>query len=338
MTEIEKEIYIENYPKPISLQSTEKIIEQMKNNVCRIKLLNGNKGTGFFCKFSYNNKIFPVLITNNHVINKEILNKNEKILIIINNEEREIELKDRIKYTNEEYDITIIEIKEKEDKINKYLEIDDKIIGNKSNISYIKESIYIIQYEGEKEGVSVSYGIIKGIDEKDKYTFKHLCCTDKGSSGSPILNINNNKIIGIHKESSSKDNRGTFLNYTIQDFINKNNKKNNDIKEINIVNNLKNKNALEEFNKKYNLNIKDIYISNLDLSWKKIDNAGLELLSKINFKNLKELNLSHNNISDIKILEKVKFEQLEILNLGYNKISDINILEKVNFKNKIIFI
>ena len=314
MTEIEKEIYIENYPKPISLQSTEKIIEQMKNNVCRIKLLNGNKGTGFFCKFSYNNKIFPVLITNNHVINKEILNKNEKILIIINNEEREIELKDRIKYTNEEYDITIIEIKEKEDKINKYLEIDDKIIGNKSNISYIKESIYIIQYEGEKDEVSISYGIIKGIDEKDNYTFKHFSCTDKGSSGSPILNINNNKIIGIHKESSSKDNRGTFLNYAIQDFINKNNKINNDIKEINIVNNLKNKNVLEEFNKKYNLNIKDIYISNLDLSLKKIDNAGLELLSKINFKNLKELNLSHNNISDIKILEKVKFEQLEILN------------------------
>ena len=30
MTEIEKEIYIENYPKPISLKSTEKIIEQMK--------------------------------------------------------------------------------------------------------------------------------------------------------------------------------------------------------------------------------------------------------------------------------------------------------------------
>ena len=253
MEDIQNENYIENYPKPISLKSTEKIIEQMKNNVCRIKLLNGNKGTGFFCKFSYNNKIFPVLITNNHVINKEILNKNEKILIIINNEEREIELKNRIKYTNEEYDITIIEIKEKKDKINKYLEIDDKIIENKSNISYIKESIYIIQYEGEKEEVSVSYGIIKGIDEKDKYTFKHLCCTDKGSSGSPILNINNNKIIGIHKESSSKDNRGTFLNYAIQDFINKNNKINNDIKEINIVNNLKNKNALEEFNKKYNL-------------------------------------------------------------------------------------
>ena len=37
------------------------------------------------------------------------------------------------------------------------------------------------------------------------------------------------------------------------------------------------------------------------------------------FKELKELNLSHINISDIKILEKVKFEKLEILDLSENK-------------------
>ena len=243
MAEIEKEVYIKNYPKPISLKSTEKIIEQMKNNVCRIKLLNGNKGTGFFCKLIFNNKILPVLITNNHVINQEILNKNDKILIIINSEVKEIQLENRIKYTNKEYDITIIKIKEKKDKINNYLEIDDNIIQNKSNI-YVKESIYTIQYEGDREEVSVSYGIIKGIDELDNYTFKHLCSTNKGSSGSPILNVNNNKIIGIHKESSSNDNRGTFLNYAIKDFINKNNKINNDIKEINNLNN-ENKNKLE---------------------------------------------------------------------------------------------
>ena len=50
------------------------------------------------------------------------------------------------------------------------------------------------------------------------------------------------------------------------------------------------------------------------------------------FKELKELYLSNNNISDIKVFEKVKFEKLEILNLSSNfKISDINILENVNF-------
>ena len=53
----------------------------------------------------------------------------------------------------------------------------------------------------------------------------------------------------------------------------------------------------------------------------------------MNFKELKELYLNSNNISDIKVLERVKFEKLEILNLGRNKISNnINQLENVNFK------
>ena len=59
----------------------------------------------------------------------------------------------------------------------------------------------------------------------------------------------------------------------------------------------------------------------------------------MNFKELKELDLYYNNISDIEILEKVKFEKLEILNLSLNKISYIKILEKVNYKElkKILF-
>ena len=53
----------------------------------------------------------------------------------------------------------------------------------------------------------------------------------------------------------------------------------------------------------------------------------------MNFKELKELYLSDNNISDIKVLKKVKFNKLEILNLEHNVISNnINILENINFK------
>ena len=40
----------------------------------------------------------------------------------------------------------------------------------------------------------------------------------------------------------------------------------------------------------------------------------------MNFKQLKELDLSYNNISDIKVLEKVKFEKLEKLDLSGNEI------------------
>ena len=94
-----------------------------------------------------------------------------------------------------------------------------------------------MQYKGEEEEVSVKYGILKNRDEKDNYTFEHLCSTKKGASGSPILNIKNNKIIGIHKEAYKNNyNRGTFLNYPIQEYINK-----------------YNKDLIEEFNKKYNI-------------------------------------------------------------------------------------
>ena len=90
---------------------------------------------------------------------------------------------------------------------------------------------------------------------------------------------------------------------------------------------------LKEYYKKYNFN-KKINIYKLDLSGKGIGDNEMIIkdLQNIYFKELKELNLSFNNISDIKVLEKVKFEKLKVLDLSENKISDINIFEKVNFK------
>ena len=190
------------------------------------------QGTGFFCKIPFPDEknVLPVLITNNHIINEELLYKiNSKILIDIKieGEVKEINLNYRIKYTNKDYDITIIEIKEK-DNINNYLELDEDIINDiinndNKNKDYIDKTIYIIQYpEGE---LAVSYGVLDKIYEDKKYNFIHKCSTKGGSSGSPILNINN-KIIGIHKEGIyNKHNKGTFLNYPIKEFIQLNLKK-----------------------------------------------------------------------------------------------------------------
>ena len=47
----------------------------------------------------------------------------------------------------------------------------------------------------------------------------------------------------------------------------------------------------------------------------------------MNFRELKELDLSWNEISVIKALEKAKFEKLEKLDLEGNKLSNIYILE-----------
>ena len=123
-----KESILTGYPNVISYECTKKIIEQMERNICKINI-GMNQGTGFFCKipFPNENNMLPVLITNNHIINSDILyKKNIKIKLDIKEEEniKEIILNKRMKYTNEEYDITIIEIKE-EDNINNYLELDD---------------------------------------------------------------------------------------------------------------------------------------------------------------------------------------------------------------------
>ena len=172
-------------------------------------------------------------------------------------------------YTNEQYDTTIIEIKE-EDGINNFMELDDGIIDdiiyNKNKISqYNEKTIYIIHYpEGQ---LSVSYGIISGIFEveAERHNFYHKCPTRKGSSGSPVLNLKN-KIIGIHKEAfKDNNNQGTFLNYPIKEFININYKnqfikpkKEININIINNNNNLKNKgnDIIDSYNNKNeNINI-----------------------------------------------------------------------------------
>ena len=163
--EINKESILIGYPNIISYESHNKIKEQMEKNICKITI-GKIQGTGFFCKIPFpdQSKMLTVFITNNHIIDKNQLYKNsEKIKIDIKEELeiKEIELNNRMKYTNEEYDVTIIEIKE-EDNIKNYLKLDDSIINDienntNKNRDYINETIYIIQFPENK--LSVSYGI-----------------------------------------------------------------------------------------------------------------------------------------------------------------------------------
>ena len=318
------------YGRPlVSLENTISIINQMKKNICKVRI-NQDFGTGFFCKIPFPDKsnMLPVLITPSHVLREEILNqKGAKIDIEFDNEKNfiELNLNNRIKYTNRIYDVTIIEIKEN-DHINNFLELDDYIIddileGNNKTKEYINKEFYVIQYALDR--LAVSYGVLNSKSETSiyEYEFTHKCSTESGSAGSPVLNLYNNKVIGLHLSSNHREmeNIGTFLNYPIKEFIMINYK-------------IDYEKLLKEFNKKYNLNIRDTKIEKLDLRWKGLGNGGLEDLCKIEFKELKELILNNNNISDIKILSKAKFKKLEILDLSQNKISDINVFIKINFK------
>ena len=102
---------------------------------------------------------------------------------------------------------------------------------------------------------------------------------------------------------------------------------------INIDNqDYKNFYLLNELNEQIYKKIKDIDITELHLTFEDFDNEKLEYLYKIEFKYLKELNLSHNKISDMTLLEKFNYKNLEKLKLFSNEIKVIDSLEKVHFK------
>ena len=215
------EKHIEKLPRPITINSTECILKQMKNFICRIDLDEKNHGSGFFCKIQFSkNEVLPVLITCNHIIDDDFLSNNQFLKIFIYQKHINLSLEKIKYYTDKQYDITILEVKSNE--INNFLELDNDL-AIKSNIKEFNDSIYIIHYPSSSFNENVvSYGTIN--ITKDKIKFEHFCSTEDGSSGSPILDITNNKVIGIHTGASTsfKINYGSFLNESINNFINEN--------------------------------------------------------------------------------------------------------------------
>ena len=204
---------------PVNIQGTKKILNQLINCICKIKIKE-EYTTGFFCKIPFKNETIKVFITNYHFLIEKNLKENKKLILLLNNEKEAIKIDlfiERKVYLNKEYDITIIELKD-EDKIKDYLELDDNLFKDNSEIIYKNKSIYTLHYQNGKNAC-VSYGLL---NNKDKYNIMHNCSTDNGSFGSPILNLQNNKVIGIHNQNSIKYNIGTLLNLPIIDFINKN--------------------------------------------------------------------------------------------------------------------
>ena len=66
---------------------------------------------GFFCNIPCESNLLPVLISNNNILNEKDIISNKKIKLLLNNHEYEIIISDsRKKYSNDKYNITIIEI------------------------------------------------------------------------------------------------------------------------------------------------------------------------------------------------------------------------------------
>jgi len=85
MEDIKLEIEVKNSPVPISIKQTEKILFQMKNCVCKIYTNKGSSVTGFFCKIPFpdEHNLLHVLLTNNHILNKNEIKDNNNIYFSI---------------------------------------------------------------------------------------------------------------------------------------------------------------------------------------------------------------------------------------------------------------
>ena len=212
-----------NYVKPVSVEGTKKILDQMTNCICKVKN-NQIIGTGFFCRIPYMNySKINVLVTSYQIIDDFYLNQNNKFnLLLLNshNEDKIINLDPSRKiYSSKKYNTTIIELKES-DNINNYLELDENLFRNDIKDYYESQSIYILQYLFSGSA-SVSYGIL---NEFNGFNFKHICFAESCSNGAPILNLSNNKVIGISIESKENIsfNFGVILKYSIEEYKNMN--------------------------------------------------------------------------------------------------------------------
>jgi len=119
---------MELYPKSVTKQCHQNILEQMNNSFCEIK---NEREIGIFCYIKINHNKIPVIIINKYINNEEYLNS---INIILNNKEIIIEIDDII-YKDKTNNISIIKIKNNNKHI-KYIEIDDKIYDKDSEINY----------------------------------------------------------------------------------------------------------------------------------------------------------------------------------------------------------
>jgi hypothetical protein len=202
----------------------------VEKGICKIKYNNGELDNGLLCSIQCtDSQLIKFVMINSH--NWEKSDNFGKIKLTIKDELKDIIIDEsRIKYINEEYGITVIEITDI-DNINKdlFFELDD------TNIKDIF-SIYILYYSEENKKIIKIDGKIKKIYENNNI-FEYISDNNPDLKLNPIINKNNNKIIGINKFSKNNNdfnkNKGISIKKIIEEFTLKI-KQNNIIKEKDI--------------------------------------------------------------------------------------------------------
>ena len=172
--------------KPIPFNVANKVVKAICKISIKPKYGKPSYGTGFFFKYSDSMKC---LMTNYHVLNPSLENKNIEIELY-NKKKMKLKFNNRVtKYMKRPKDIAMIEIKES-DEIYKDIEFLDYDLNYTKNGYSIYKNVDVFSVDNPNgKDASFASGRIINIYE---YEFDHNIPTDNGSSGCPIILLNNN--------------------------------------------------------------------------------------------------------------------------------------------------
>ena len=219
-----------------SLINTNKILDdKCRGSICRIEYDDEENeqicGTGFFCNIDFIDNIpMHVLITCEHVLNNDFFKKYTDLCVTYFKGKEKftsiITLQNKRIFRDKDSDMVIIEINEKDEDLDKFsfLEIDNSI--NLNNPLLKDKKVYLYHFPNGDENVFYSQGYIINMSATNNFFFTNFS-TLPGSSGAPIIDYENYRVIGIHKSKAKYnyqyDNNpglGILVKYGIQKFIN----------------------------------------------------------------------------------------------------------------------
>ena len=265
-------------------------LDIFKKTLCKINL----KDSGILCKIPLNkhNKLLPVLITNQNILNKNDILPNKNIKLFINQKEYIILIdKSRFIYNNDNnnYNIVIIEIKEDDGvDLNSFLEIE-------KDIEKLPKTEASLIYFSQGNNINHCKCVIQNVKE---HIISYKCNeTLNNLYFSPIVNINNHKLIGI-TELKKKNN--SYSGTLILNLIKEISKTIDERNKYDIQNNSKIKNGQDSLNDTL-VNISQNKM-NINKDAKKVNS------NKKNDSNILKKNIIKNN-SNIKEAEPEPNEQ-----------------------------
>ena len=197
---------------------SEIIFAKEKESLLRINLKDKKQGFCFICEipklYEFDNLGYSVII-NNHFINDL---EDNKLKIVYKNKNIEIDLNNKFKFIDKDYNITIVDIENNYD-IQDYFHIQN-LFEYKNNTK--ENTIYILYYSEDKK-VNISFGDIKETDNKT--IFRFLNSKNDFPIGSPIFNSKTKELIGYYKGFNNEKhyNEGQYFRYPLNNFICENN-------------------------------------------------------------------------------------------------------------------